>query len=372
MPNGAAPAAGDVFANPKLADAYALLAAQGRSAFYLGEIGAAIHDTLAASGGFLRRDDLAAHASEWVEPVSTTYRGWRVFELPPNGQGIAVLQMLNVLEGYDLARLELQGAQHLHLLIEAKKLAFEDRARWYADPEFAAVPTAELVSKEYAERRRALIDPRRAASAPAFGEPRKLGAGDTIYLTTADSDGNMVSLIQSNYMGFGSGVTVQRFGFGLQNRGSQFALEADHPNAFEPGKRPFHTIIPAFAARDGGALMSFGVMGAAMQPQGQVQVFTNMVDFGLNVQAAGDALRVRHEGSTEPTGEPQQPGGGEVYLEPGFADAAIEGLRERGHRVAIERAAAPFGGYQAILRDLQRNVYCGASESRKDGHAAGY
>jgi gamma-glutamyltranspeptidase/glutathione hydrolase len=234
------------------------------------------------------------------------------------------------------------------------------------------VPTEELVSKEYAERRRALIDPRRAALTPAFGDPRKLGAGDTIYLTTADRDGNMVSLIQSNYMGFGSGVTVERFGFGLQNRGSQFALDEGHPNVFEPGKRPFHTIIPAFAARDGEALLSFGVMGAAMQPQGQVQVFTNMVDFGLNVQAAGDAPRVRHEGSTEPTGEPQLPYGGEVLLEPGFAAATVEGLRERGHRVAIEHAAAPFGGYQAIMRDLTRGMYYGASESRKDGHAAGY
>jgi gamma-glutamyltranspeptidase / glutathione hydrolase len=371
-PNGRPPAAGDTFANPALADAYALLAADGRGAFYAGPIAAAIHDCIAAGGGFLTRDDLAAHTSEWVEPVSTTYRGWRVFELPPNGQGIAVLQMLNLLEGYDLARLEFQGAEHLHLLIEAKKLAFEDRARFYADPAFGDVPTAELISKEYAERRRTLLDVRSAARAPAFGEPRKLGAGDTIYLTTADADGNMVSLIQSNYMGFGSGVTVERFGFGLQNRGSQFALRAGHPNAFEPGKRPFHTIIPAFAAREGEALLSFGVMGAAMQPQGQVQVFTNMVDFGLNVQAAGDAPRVRHEGSTEPTGAAAVRDGGAVHLEPGFAPAAIDGLRARGHRVEIEHATAPFGGYQAILRDVARGVYCGASESRKDGHAAGY
>lgn len=371
-PGGRPPAAGDAFANPALADAYALLAADGRDAFYAGPIAAAIHECIAASRGFLTRDDLAVHTSEWVQPVSTTYRGWRVFELPPNGQGIAVLQMLNLLEGYNLARMGFQSAEHLHLLIETKKLAFEDRARFYADTEFAAVPTAELISKEYAERRREQIDLQSAARAPTHGDPRGVGSGDTIYMSTADADGNLVSLIQSNYMGFGSGVTVERFGFGLQNRGSQFALHPEHPNAFEPGKRPFHTIIPAFAVRDGEALLAFGVMGAAMQPQGQVQVFTNMVDFGLNLQAAGDAARVRHEGSTEPTGAAASSDGGVVHLEPGFAAEAIDGLRARGHRVEIDRAAAPFGGYQAILRDVARGVYCGASESRKDGHAAGY
>src|SRR5688572_18403079 len=263
------------------------------------------------------------------------------------------------------------SAEHLHLLIEAKKLAFEDRAKFYADPDFAAAPIERLISKEYAAARRALIDPKRAAPSPTHGDA-KVGAGDTVYLATADAGGNMVSLIQSNYAGFGSGVTVAPFGFGLQNRGSQFALDAHHANAYAPGKRPFHTIIPAFAMRDGEALLAFGVMGAAMQPQGHVQVLTNMLDFGLGLQGAGDAPRVRHEGSTEPTGAPQLAHGGTVYLEPGFDSAAIEGLRARGHRIEPIDGRAAFGGYQAIRRDLETGVYFGASESRKDGHAAGY
>jgi gamma-glutamyltranspeptidase/glutathione hydrolase len=374
LPGGRAPLPGDTFANPNLAAAYELLASGGRDAFYRGPIAAAIEDYLRANGGFVTREDLAAHVSEWVEPVSTTYRGWEVFELPPNGQGIAVLQMLNLLEGFDLASLEWGGTEHLHLLIEAKKLAFEDRARWYADPAFAAVPVEALISKDYAARRRVSLDPNRAALAPTFGDPTQLRGGDTVYLTAADSRGNMVSLIQSNYLGFGSGMTIERFGFGLQSRGSSFALTLRHPNVYEPGKRPFHTIIPGFAIRhgaggDAAALLSFGVMGAAMQPQGQVQVLSNMVDFGMNPQQAGDAPRVRHEGSTEPTGGARSDDGGTVYLEPGFAAHALEGLRARGHRVETAVGGA-FGGYQAILFDA--GVYRGASESRKDGHAAGY
>ena len=371
MPNGRAPAVGEPFANPALARAYELIASEGRAAFYDGEIATAIEQCVRGNGGYLGREDLGAHCCEWVEPVSTTYRGWRVFELPPNGQGIAVLQMLNILEGFDLGALEWGSSEHLHLVIEAKKLAFEDRAKFYADPEFAAVPVERLIAKEYAAARRALIDPQCAASAPTHGDP-SAGAGDTVYLATADADGNMVSLIQSNYMGFGSGVTVAPFGFGLQNRGSQFALEAAHANAYAPGKRPFHTIIPAFAMQDGEALLAFGVMGAAMQPQGHVQVLTNMVDFGTGLQGAGDAPRVRHEGSLEPTGEPPFPGGGWVHLEPGFPDATAEGLRRRGHRIEPIEGRAAFGGYQAIKRDLKSGVYFGASESRKDGHAAGY
>jgi gamma-glutamyltranspeptidase/glutathione hydrolase len=369
-PDGEAPGSGDVFVNPRLARAYELIASDGRDAFYHGAIAAAIEDTVRGHGGFLGRDDLAAHRAQWVEPVATTYRGWRVFELPPNGQGIAVLETLNLLEGFDLGALEWGSAEHLHLLIEAKKLAFEDRARYYADPEFAAAPVARLIGKEYAARRRALIDLRcAAAAAPA---PGALDAGDTVYLATADAAGNMVSLIQSNYMGFGSGVTVEKFGFGLQNRGSQFALDARHANAYAPGKRPFHTIIPGFARRDGEALLAFGVMGAAMQPQGQVQVLCNLIDFRFGLQAAGDAPRVRHEGSTEPTGAPPLPGGGTVHLEPGFAADAVAGLRSRGHRIENAGTTAAFGGYQAVLRDVRRGVYVGASESRKDGHAAGY
>jgi gamma-glutamyltranspeptidase/glutathione hydrolase len=369
MPRGRAPVAGDTFVNPGLASAYELLATEGRDAFYRGPIAAAIEACVVGDGGFLGREDLASHGSEWVAPVSTTYRGWRVFELPPNGQGIAVLEMLNVLEGYDLGRLEWGSAAHLHLLIEAKKLAFEDRARYYADPELAEVPVGRLIAKDYAAARRLLIDPERAALAPAPGN--SLGA-DTIYLAAADRDGNMVSLIQSNYQGFGSGMTVVPFGFGLQNRGSQFALEPDHPNVYRPGKRPFHTIIPGFAIREHEAMLAFGVMGAAMQPQGQVQVLTNLIDFGMGLQAAGDAPRVRHEGSTEPTGGPRIADGGTVHLEPGFEAAALEGLRARGHRIEPALGSFEFGGYQAVWRDVPRHVYYGASESRKDGHAAGY
>ena len=375
MPGGRAPEAGETFVNAPLASAYELIATDGREAFYHGAIGAALVDHLRDVGGFVAREDLAAHRSEWVDAVSSTYRGWRVYELPPNGQGIAVLQMLNILEGFDLGSLRWGSDEHLHLLIEAKKLAFEDRARFYADREFAKVPVTELVSKQYATARRALLDPRRALTAPGHGDPAALRAGDTIYLSTADSAGNMVSLIQSNYLGFGSGVTVERFGFGLQSRGASFALEEGHPNVYEPGKRPFHTIIPAFATRDDGngahrTLLSFGVMGAAMQPQGQVQVFSNLVDFGMNLQEAGDAARVRHEGSSEPVGGATMHDGGVVHLESGFNAAARKGLRARGHR--LEPPSGGFGGYQAILRDLEAGVYFGASESRKDGHAAGF
>jgi gamma-glutamyltranspeptidase/glutathione hydrolase len=371
MPNGRAPASGEPFANPALARAYQLIADEGRAAFYLGPIAAAIEHSVRSNGGHLGREDLAAHRAQWVEPVATTYRGWQVFELPPNGQGIAVLQMLNILEGFDLAAMTWGSAEHLHLLVEAKKLAFEDRARFYADPDFAAVPVERLIAKDYAAARRASIDRSRAAPAPTHGAVTA-GAGDTVYLATADAAGNMVSLIQSNYMGFGSGLAVVPFGFGLQNRGSQFALDPNHANAYAPGKRPFHTIIPAFAIRPGEALLAFGVMGAAMQPQGQVQVLSNMIDFGMGLQAAGDAPRVRHEGSTEPTGAPPLAGGGTVHLEPGFDAAAIAGLRARGHRIEPAGGPGAFGGYQAIRRNVRTGVYQGASESRKDGHAAGF
>jgi gamma-glutamyltranspeptidase/glutathione hydrolase len=371
LPGGTAPTVGSVFRNAGLGRAYELIANGGRDAFYRGPIAVAVEAAVRGGGGFLGTEDLAAHVSEWVEPVATSYRGWHVHQLPPNGQGLAVLEILNLLEGFDLGALGFGSAQHLHLLIEAKKLAFEDRARFYADPHFAAVPVAALVSKDYATRRRRLIDPRHAAAAPVHGEPTA-GRGDTVYLATADALGNMVSLIQSNYMGFGSGVTVVPFGFGLQNRGSQFALDPRHANAYAPGKRPFHTIIPGFAHRQGEALLAFGVMGAAMQPQGQVQVLSNLVDFGMGLQGAGDAPRVRHEGSTEPTGAPPIAGGGTVHLEPGFDEAVIAELAARGHRLGPMGGRAAFGGYQAVYRDLRNAVYLGASESRKDGYAAGY
>lgn len=370
MPDGAAPRAGQRFANPALADAYALIAAGGRDAFYRGPIAKAVAEHVQRHGGYLSEADFAAHVSEWVEPVTTSYRGWEVAQIPPNGQGIAVLQMLNVLEGFDLGALDWGSAEHLHLLVEAKKLAFEDRARYYADPHFVDVPVAALVAKDYAAVRRALIDPARAAAMVPHGDALHARARDTVYLAAADADGNMVSLIQSNYHGFGSGVAVPRYGFGLQNRGTSFALDPSHPNVYAPGKRPFHTIIPGFATRPGDALLAFGVMGGDMQPQGQVQVLCNIVDFGMSLQEAGDAPRVRHEGSSDPTGGETMRDGGTVLLEPGFAAAAEEGLRARGHRVAA--ATSGFGGYQAVLRDLRTSIYHGASEARKDGHAAGY
>lgn len=371
-PTGRAPAAGDSFTNPRLAQAYELIGADGRGAFYDGPIAAEIVANVQGQGGFLSRDDLGEHASEWVDPVSTNYRGYDVWELPPNGQGIAVLQMLNLLEGYDLAALEWGSAEHLHLLIEVKKLAFEDRARYYADPAFADVPVAALIGKDYAARRRRLIRQDAVLVEPAWGDPRELDAGDTVYLAAADAAGNMVSLIQSNYRGMGSGVVARGFGFGLQNRGEAFSLEPGHPNAYAPGKRPFHTIIPGFVTRAGDPLMAFGVMGAAMQPQGQVQVLSNIVDFGMNAQEAGDASRVRHDASSEPTGG-RSSGGGTVCLESGFRASTVAGLARLGHLVGRPDAGeGGFGGYQAIMRDSDRKLYLGASESRKDGCALGY
>jgi gamma-glutamyltranspeptidase / glutathione hydrolase len=367
MPGGRAPAKGDVFRNPLLADTYEKIARGGRDAFYRGEIAQRIDKYMRANGGFLRAEDLAAHRSEWVEPVSTSYRGHDVWELPPNGQGIAALQMLNILEGYDLAKLGPRSPEYLHLFLEAKKLAFEDRAHFYADPAFSAVPVKQLVSKEYAAKRRALIDPKRAArSFPV--DAALLEDGDTIYLTTADRDGNMVSLIQSNYRGMGSGMTPDRLGFILQDRGEMFSLQEGHPNVYAPGKRPFHTIIPAFVTRNGEPWLSFGVMGGAMQPQGHVQVLVNVIDFGMNLQAAGDEPRVRHDGSSEPTDE-RMTDGGEVALEPDFGAEVARKLEALGHKVLV-KDIGDFGGYQAIGR--RNGVYLGASESRKDGQAAGY
>jgi gamma-glutamyltranspeptidase/glutathione hydrolase len=320
------------------------------------------------NGGFLSYEDMATHSSDWVEPVSVNYRGYDVWQLPPNGQGIAGLQILQVLEGYDIAGMGFGSADYMHLFIEAKKLAFEDRARFYADPDFMDVSVAKLISDEYAAARRALIDPEQAAAAYPHGDPEVLRDGDTIYLTVADAEGNMVSLIQSNYRGMGSGMTPPGLGFVLQDRGEMFSLEPGHPNAFAPGKRPFHTIIPAFVTKEGKPWLSFGVMGGGMQPQGHAQVLVNMIDFGMGLQAAGDAPRIRHDGSSEPTGE-RMTDGGVVRLERGFPPEAIAELERRGHRVEV-RNDGGYGGYQAIRRD--KGAWAGASESRKDGHAAGY
>ena len=368
MPGGRAPRKGEIFRNPALADTYAKIAEGGRDAFYRGEIAKTIADYMQEHGGFLGFEDLAGHYSEWIEPVSVNYRGYDVWQLPPNGQGIAALQMLNILEGYDIAEMGFGSAEYLHLFVEAKKLAFEDRARFYADPDFSDIPVAGLLSRRYAQQRRELIDPEKAAASYPHGDPAQLEHGDTIYLTVADAQGNMVSLIQSNYRGMGSGMTPPGLGFVLQNRGESFTLERGHPNAFAPGKRAFHTIIPAFVTREGEPWLSFGVMGGAMQPQGHAQVLVNLIDFGMDLQAAGDAPRVRHDGSSEPTGERMRDGG-VVRLERGFAADVVEELERRGHRVEVVNDGG-YGGYQAIRRD--GGTWVGASESRKDGHAAGY
>ncbi len=368
MPGGRAPRAGEIFKNPRLADTYRMLAREGRDAFYKGAIAHKITEYMQANGGFLSYEDLAEHESEWVEPVSSDYRGYTVWELPPNGQGIAALQILNILEGFDIAAMGFDSADYLHTFVEAKKLAFEDRARFYADMDFARVPVGKLVSKEYAHRRRMLINPERAASEYAAGD-RLLRDGDTIYLTVADKDGNMVSLIQSNYRGMGSGMTPGELGFILQDRGELFSLDPKHANAFAPGKRPFHTIIPAFVTRNGKPWLSFGVMGGGMQPQAHAQIIVNLVDFKMNLQEAGDAPRIRHDGSSEPTGE-QMRDGGQVFVEQGFSSETLRALAKKGHKVSYGDGG--FGGYQAIARDQQSGVYRGASESRKDGHAAGF
>jgi gamma-glutamyltranspeptidase / glutathione hydrolase len=367
LPGGEAPKKGEIFTNPRLADTYERIAAGGRDAFYKGEIARRIDSYMTEHGGFLRYDDLARHRSEWVEPVSTRYRGYDVYELPPNTQGIAALQMLNILEGFNLGEMGFGSAEYIHTFIETKKLVYEDRAKYYGDPEYYDAPLEMLLSKDYAAERRKLISDSAADRYPAGDAP--LENGDTIYLTVADKHGNMVSLIQSNYGGMGSGMTPGDLGFGLQNRGALFSLEDGHANVFEPGKRPFHTIIPAFVMKEGKPYMSFGVMGGSMQPQGHVQILVNMIDFGMNLQEAGDAPRIRHAGSSQPTDEAMSDGG-TVYLESGFSEAVREELRERGHNIATERTT--YGGYQAIRRDHDQAVYYGASESRKDGQAAGY
>jgi len=366
MPNGKMPEKGEVFKNPYLANTLEKIAKGGRDAFYKGDIARTIEKYMKENGGFLSYEDLVAHHSEWVSPVSSNYRGYDVWELPPNGQGIATLQILNILEGFDIKSMGFGSIQYLHTFIEAKKLAFEDRAKFYADPAFANIPTAELISKEYAAKRRALINPDHAARRVDAGDPH---TDNTIYLTVADSEGNMVSLIQSNYRGMGSGMTPTGLGFVLQDRGEMFTLEDGHANCYAPGKRPFHTIIPSFITKDGEPYISFGVMGGAMQPQGQAQIVINLIDFGMNLQEAGDAPRIQHDGSSEPTGE-KMTDGGEVNVESGFPYETIRGLMMKGHKVTFSHG--PYGGYQAIMWDAKNKVYVGASESRKDGQAAGY
>ncbi|MFC3414868.1 gamma-glutamyltransferase [Algoriphagus hitonicola] len=368
MPNGkTTPQKGDVFKNPNLSQTYDLIAKGGREAFYKGEIAKTIDVFMKKHEGYLSYEDLASHTSEWVDPVSTNYRGYDVWELPPNGQGIAALQMLNILEGYDLKSMGFGSAEYLHLLTEAKKLAYEDRAKFYADPEFNEIPVDYLISKEYADERRKLIDMNTAAREYPAGDIEK---GNTTYLTVADSEGNMVSLIQSIYDEFGSAMVPDGLGFVLQNRGQMFNVQDEnHWNSLAKGKRPFHTIIPAFVTKDGEPYMSFGLMGGAVQPQGHTQIIINMIDFGMNLQEAGDAPRMRHVGSSQPIGS-RMTSGGSLNLESGFSWEVIRSLKEKGHRV--EFSVGPYGGYQAIKFDPVQKVYYGASESRKDGQAAGY
>jgi gamma-glutamyltranspeptidase / glutathione hydrolase len=368
MPNGRVPAKGEVFSNPRLADTLQAIADGGRDAFYKGDIARRIDAYMTEHGGLLRYKDLAAHTSEWVTPVSTNYRGWDVYELPPNGQGIAALQILNILEGFDIRSMGFGSAEYVHTLVEAKKLAFEDRAKYYADMDFANVPVGTLISKEYAAERRELISPDEAARSVPAGDAR-LAEGDTIYMAVADGNGNMVSLIQSNYNGMGSGMTPGDLGFVLQNRADLFSLDPEHANALEPGKRPFHTIIPAFVKKDGQPLLSFGLMGGAMQPQGHAQIIVNLVDFDMNLQEAGDAGRINHQGSSQPTGAVMHDGG-VVHLENEFSEETRKALKALGHRIGPSDRG--FGGYQAIMWDAEEGVYYGASEVRKDGQAAGY
>ncbi|MCY2937726.1 MAG: gamma-glutamyltransferase [Planctomycetota bacterium] len=368
LPNGKAPAIGEVARNPALANTYRLLARDGAKAFYQGEIATSFGRFSQQVGGLIRREDLAADKPSWVDTISTTYRGVELHELPPNGQGLAALQILNTLENYDLRTMGFSSPEYWHLWIEAKKLAFADRARHYADPSFTRVPWKELASKQYAQGRLGLIKPDRVLNDVLPGDP-KLGHSDTTYLCVVDKDRNCVSLIQSNYNGFGSGLTPPDLGFAIQNRGNLFSLDKNHPNTLEPGKRPFHTIIPAMALRDGKPWLVFGVMGGDMQPQGHAQIMINLLDFNMDLQEAGEAPRVEHTGSATPRGKLAE-GAGTVQLEEGMPAAVMEGLKKLGHKVRTVRVNG--GGYQAILLDPKTGILHGASDHRKDGMAAGY
>ena len=364
--NGRTPKKGQLFKNPDLANTLKIIAKQGRKGFYEGEIAETISQFIIDQGGFLSYEDLKNHESNWIEPVSTNYRGYDVWELPPNGQGIAALQILNLLEGFDIRSMGFGSAEYIHHFVEAKKIAFADRAKYYADMNFNKIPVDYLISKDYANKRRNEIDPNKSAKIVKAGE---IENGDTIYLTTADSEGNMVSLIQSNYRGMGSGMVPPGLGFMLQDRGELFSLEEGHFNVYEPSKRPFHTIIPAFITKDDKPYVSFGLMGGAMQPQGHAQIVINLIDFDMNLQEAGDAPRIRHVSNQQPTGGNMYDGG-ELSLESGFDYKGIRQLMEYGHKIIFSLGS--FGGYQAIMYDEKNKVYFGASESRKDGSAIGY
>ena len=364
MPKNKSLQKGDIFKNKDLANTYLSIAESYGSSFYSGTLAKSMTEFIQEQGGYLTIDDMKSFQPQWVEPVSTNYRGYDVWELPPNGQGIAALQILNILEQYDLRSMGHNSAELIHIFTEAKKLAYEDRAKYYADPNFNSIPVNELISKTYAKQRNKLINPTQAAKSYLAG---KLEDGDTIYLTVADNEGNMVSLIQSNYRGMGSGMVPPQLGFMLQDRGEMFSLDPNHANALVGGKRPFHTIIPAFITKDDKPFISFGLMGGGMQPQGHAQIVINLIDFDMNLQEAGDAARFRHYGSSEPTGE-QMLDGGYLSLETGINDDVRQALVKLGHQLKDEPGG--YGGYQAIK--INGSVYYGASESRKDGHASGF
>lgn len=360
---GSLPGEGEMYKNPFLANTYKTISQKGRDGFYKGVVAKTIVDFLQEEGGYLSVEDLANHTSEWVEPVSVNYRGFDIWELPPNGQGIAALQMLQILEQYDFSEIPFGSAEHLHLFTEAKKLAFEDRANYYADPDFAKIPVTTLLSDDYARQRKSLIEKN-----ASFYQAGQISPGETIYLTVADKFGNMISLIQSNFRGMGSGMVPPGLGFMLQDRGELFSLEEGMANTYAPRKRPFQTIIPAFITKDGQPFVSFGVMGGDFQPMGHVQIVMNLIDFGMNLQEAGDAPRWEHVGSSQPTGE-KATDTGEIRVESGISFETVRELVNRNHKVAF---GGYFGGYQAILWDPINKVYRGASECRKDGQASGY
>ena len=364
MPDNNILSKGDLFKNPQLANTLEEISKSKRKSFYEGNIAKLMADFIKEQGGFLSTSDFANYHAEWVEPVSTNYRGYDVWELPPNGQGIAALQILNILENYDIQKMGLFSSDYIHHFVEAKKLAFEDRAKYYADPNFNKIDISYLISKDYAHKRMQLIDSKKSMLSVDAGV---LKDGDTIYLTTADKYGNMVSLIQSNYRGMGSGMVPPNTGFMLQDRGELFSLDVNHANALEGGKRPFHTIIPAFITKDNKPFVSFGVMGGGTQPQAHAQIVINLIDFDLNLQAAGDVARIVHTGSSQPTDEIMTDGG-LVNLESGFDLNIQNDLKKYGHNIGNQKGL--FGGYQAIM--LKDGIYYGASESRKDGQAAGY
>ncbi len=367
-PGGKIPQKGDIFKNPDLAKTYRLLSQKGRDAYYKGEIAKTIVAYSQKVGGFFQESDFADFHSEWVEPLSVHYKGYDVWELPPNGQGLAVLQMLNMLKSFDLKAMGHNSAEYLHTLVEIKKIVYEDRAHFYADPKFAKMPIDTLLSPEYALKRLKHFNPLRASRSIPYDDSI-LERGDTVYFTVADKDRNIVSMIQSNYYGFGSGMVPDGLGFCIQDRGALFSLEPNHLNVFKPGKRPFHTIIPAFVTQDGLPVFSFGVMGGAMQPQGHIQILLNIIEFGMNIQEAGDADRFQHIGSSEPD-YGVMTDGGKVNLESGVLPEVIRELLGKGHVISPDNGG--YGGYQGIWIDHQRGILIGASESRKDGHAVGY